>query len=91
MNAPIVSKNQFKMVILSPSKTLLEDEVVFAVVPGSEGELGILVNHAPLVTTLKAGNVKIYKDDQKTITQEIEIAGGFMDVKDNTCQLLINK
>lgn len=90
MNVPAASTNQFKIVILSSSGTLLEDEVVFAVVPGAEGELGILVNHAPFVTTLKPGNVKIYKDDQKTITQEIEIGGGFMDVKDNICQLLIN-
>lgn len=91
MNVPSASATQFRMVILSPSETLLEDEIVFAVIPGAEGELGILVNHAPFVTTLKAGNVRIYKNDQKTITHEIEISGGFMEVKDNTCQLLITE
>lgn len=91
MNKPAVSATQFKMIILSPSKTLWEGDVVFAVIPGKEGELGILVNHAPFVTTLQAGNVKIYKEDQKTVIQEIPIAGGFMDVRNNTCQLLVTE
>lgn len=91
MNALTDSTNHFKIVVLSPSKTLLEDEVVFAVVPGTEGELGILVNHAPFVTTLKPGNIKIYKDNQKTITQEIQINGGFMNIRDNICQLMVGE
>ncbi|WP_032113834.1 F0F1 ATP synthase subunit epsilon [Candidatus Paracaedibacter symbiosus] len=83
-------ENRFKIVILSPTQTLLNQNVVFAVVPGSEGEFGILANHAPFIVTLKEGLVKIYRDNQQTISEEIKITGGFANIQNNVCQLLIN-
>lgn len=84
-------EDQFKITIRSPTKTLLDQRVVFAVLPGTEGEFGILQNHASFITTLKAGEVKIYREDKNSLTQSIDIKGGFADIKNNHCHLLVEE
>jgi F-type H+-transporting ATPase subunit epsilon len=48
------------------------------IAPGSEGELGILPNHVPLLTALRAGELRIKKDDTE---EAFAISGGFMEVQ----------
>jgi len=45
--------------------------------PGSEGDFGVLFGHAPFMTTLKEGRVKVYDDD---LTRVFDVRGGFADV-----------
>ena len=47
-------------------------EVDSMVVPGAEGELTILPNHVPLVTTLRAGRIEVKKDGKEVFTEEVE-------------------
>lgn len=71
--------------IVTRSGLVLEDEVDFVVVPGEMGELGILPNHTPLLSTLKIGEVRIKKDGR---TIHLAISGGFIEVSQNRITIL---
>ena len=64
--------------IVTPERRAFEDEVDSVVVPGVEGELGILPHHAPLLTTLGFGELRIRKGGQEEL---FAIAGGFLQVR----------
>lgn len=76
----------FKLSIVSPERVLYEREVTSLVVPGSEGYLGILSHHAPLISALKPGKITITEGDEK---QRIAaVSGGFVEVSDNIATIL---
>ena len=58
---------------------MLSEEVELTIAPGSEGDLGILANHAPLMTSLRPGEVRVSLPDGRTLSH-IVIGGGFMQV-----------
>jgi F-type H+-transporting ATPase subunit epsilon len=70
-----------KLEVISPDKKLFDGEVKSVSLPGSDGSLGILNNHAPMISALKAGKVKI-TDNQGTQTNLI-INGGVVEVLKN--------
>ncbi|HEX4889437.1 MAG TPA: F0F1 ATP synthase subunit epsilon [Alphaproteobacteria bacterium] len=63
--------------LVSPERLLLSAQVDMVVVPGTEGEFGVLAGHAPLVSTLRPGVISVH--DEKTI-QRIFVRGGFAEV-----------
>jgi F-type H+-transporting ATPase subunit epsilon len=63
--------------IVTPEKLAYSDEVDAVVLPGSEGELGVLPHHAPLVSTLGAGELRLRKGGQE---ESFAIVGGFLQV-----------
>lgn len=63
--------------VVSVERSLFEGEVDFIVATGIDGELGILPRHAPLMTILKPGALKITQDGQE---QLIFVGGGFLEV-----------
>ncbi|MCL4171482.1 UNVERIFIED_CONTAM: hypothetical protein GTU68_063058, partial [Idotea baltica] len=52
--------------IVTPEKKAFSDEIDSVVVPGEGGEMGILKSHAPLVTTLRPGELRYLKDGEET-------------------------
>ncbi len=72
--------------ILTPDKELFKGEAKFVTVPGVEGSLGFLDNHAPLITVLKAGNVKVVHADGKE--ELFPVNGGVVEVLKNTVLVL---
>ncbi|MBK7091677.1 MAG: ATP synthase F1 subunit epsilon [bacterium] len=76
----------FKLSIVSPERILFEDEVVSLVVPGGEGYLGILSNHAPLISTLKVGEIKFRDKNNKELW--MATSGGFIEVSNNKATIL---
>lgn len=70
--------NTIKCDIVSARRELFSGEVTRCVVSGSGGELGIYPRHAPLMTTLKAGQVRIWKPDDEELT--FIIGGGILEV-----------
>jgi F-type H+-transporting ATPase subunit epsilon len=63
--------------IVTPEKQAYADEVDAVVLPGTEGELGVLPHHAPLVSTLGIGELRIRKGG---VEESFAIVGGFLQV-----------
>jgi F-type H+-transporting ATPase subunit epsilon len=57
------------------------------VVPGTEGEFGVLENHAPVMSTIRDGAVQIYRTEGAT-PESIEVRGGFAEVGENGLTVL---
>ena len=76
----------FKLSIVSPERILFEEEIESLVVPGSEGYLGILSHHAPLIAGLKVGKIRLRT--QENVEKTLAISGGFIDVSDNQATIL---
>ncbi|MET0391673.1 MAG: ATP synthase F1 subunit epsilon [Chitinophagaceae bacterium] len=72
--------------ILTPEKKLYSGEVYGVQMPGISGSFEVLDKHAPLVSGLKAGRVKVLKDKQHVI--HFDIKGGFVEVLNNRVTLL---
>ncbi len=64
--------------VVSPAKELFDGEVDQVIAPGSDGEFGVLVNHAPFMTTLRNGVVRVLEGD--TVKMRIFVRGGFADI-----------
>jgi len=73
--------------IISPDSTLFDGEADMVVVPGIDGLIGILNNHAPLISSLKKGAVKIKKDKED---QLFDIGGGVVEVMNNNVVVLVS-
>ncbi len=73
--------------ILTPEKKIYSGEVYGVQMPGISGSFEVLEKHAPLVSALKAGNVKIIKDKQNNVVN-FQIQGGFVEVLNNRVTLL---
>ena len=76
----------FKLSIVSPARVLYSREVKSVVVPGSEGYLGILSHHAPLITALMPGKITITETDDKQ--RKAAVSGGFLEVSGNVATIL---
>ncbi|MDO8379387.1 MAG: ATP synthase F1 subunit epsilon [Pseudomonadota bacterium] len=63
--------------LVSPERELFSGEVDQVDAPGSEGDFGVLAGHAPFMTTLKTGRVKVFNDGR---VQAFDVQGGFADV-----------
>ena len=71
--------------IVSPTGIVFESDCDFVVLPGSEGQLGILANHAPLLSTLKKGKITAR---QRGSARTFDISGGFVEVLKNRITVL---
>ena len=73
--------------LVTPDRLVMSDDVYMVVVPGTEGDSGILAGHAPYMTTLKNGDVAIYRT-QSGQPERIAVAGGFAEVSDKGLTIL---
>lgn len=73
--------------VLTPEKALFIGEIYLVQVPGTKGSFEVLNNHAPLVSTLEKGRIKIITPEGKEIF--FEILSGFIEVKDNQISVLV--
>ena len=82
-----MSDKVFRLEILTPQKTVFTGMVTSLVAPGTIGYLGVLANHAPLMTTLVPGTVTFR--DPAGATQKLQsTGGGFLDVAKNRATIL---
>ena len=75
--------------IISPEKKIYEGKVKLVKVPGSKGSFEILLNHAPIISTLEKGDVKIIDIEGKESIFAID--GGIIEVNSNKISLLAEK
>ena len=73
--------------LVTPEKLVRSDEVHMVVVPGVEGEFGVMAGHAPFMTTLKDGELKVYRTAGASF-ETITVSGGFAEVGDKGLTVL---
>ena len=73
--------------LVSPERLLLSEQVAMVVVPGEEGNFGVLPGHAPLISTVRPGVIDVYAS-RAEVSSRIFIAGGFAEVTPERCTVL---
>ena len=73
--------------LVTPDRLVMSDDVYMVVVPGTEGESGIMAGHAPYMTTLRNGDVAIYRSAGSQ-PERIAVTGGFAEVSDRGLTVL---
>jgi F-type H+-transporting ATPase subunit epsilon len=76
-----------KLKIVSPERIEFEGKVVSVLVPGTAGQFEILVNHAPIISSLEKGKVVYGLPDGEK--KSIDICGGFVEVQKNVVSLCV--
>jgi F-type H+-transporting ATPase subunit epsilon len=76
----------FRLSIVTPEKVVLEADVISLTVPGTEGYLGVLTGHAPLITALQPGKIE-FRDAQNR-PRTLAVTAGFLEVSGDSATLL---
>ncbi len=83
----MAEKVQFELV--SPEKLLLSEAVDMVVVPGTEGNFGVLAGHSLLISTVRPGVIDVYEGSE--ISERIFVSGGFAEVTAERCTVLADE
>src|ERR1700722_7271067 len=75
--------------IVSPERLLLSRPVDMGVIPASEGDMGLLEGHSPMIVMLRGGTIDLYEGDR--VTDRLFVDGGFAEVTPERCTVLANK
>jgi len=81
-----MSQSQLELIILTPEKELFRGEVENVTLPGSKGKFEVLINHAPLISSLEKGIIEYTIDGEK---HQTEISGGFVEVNNNKVNVCV--
>ncbi|AGL03813.1 F0F1 ATP synthase subunit epsilon [Desulfoscipio gibsoniae] len=76
-----------RLEIVTPQKKTYSQDIRFVVLPGTEGELGVLPEHAPLVSALKTGLARVHHEGK---VLKIAVSGGFAEIRNNKVTVLAN-
>ncbi len=77
---------KIQLEIVTPTGPVVSEAVDIVTAPGTDGDFGVLAGHAPLLSTIKIGNLE-YKNDNQT--QTIMVNGGFCEVSNNKITFLV--
>lgn len=80
--------NSFQIEIATPEKLVLNQQVEAAQIPGKNGYMGILPGHAALLSELGAGKLSVTASGK---TQEFQISGGYVEIRDNHVRVLADR
>ena len=75
--------------LVTPERVVFAEEADMVVVPGGDGDFGVLPGHAPLLSTVRPGTVEVYEGDR--VTTRIFVSGGFAEVADGRCTVLADE
>ena len=73
--------------LVTPEKLVMSEDVYMVVVPGTEGEFGVLAGHAPFMSTLRDGDLAVYRTAGAE-PEKIPVSGGFAEVSDRGLTVL---
>ena len=73
--------------LVTPEKLLRSEEAYMVVVPGTEGDFGVLAGHAPYMAVMRAGELAIYSSPT-TVAARIHVEGGFAEVNEKGLTVL---
>jgi F-type H+-transporting ATPase subunit epsilon len=80
----------FSVSLVTPEGPAFEGEVEMLIVPGADGEFGVLARHAPLVALLNAGSTRIYRDRDSEDMLEFATGPGFFKVEQDRALALVD-
>ena len=66
--------------LVTPERLVRSESVYLVVVPGVEGDFGVLAGHAPYMSTLRNGDIAIYRNGMSDTPERIPVEGGFAEV-----------
>ncbi len=75
--------------IVSPDRLLLSQQVEMAVIPASEGDMGVLPEHAPMIVLLQGGTITLYEGGRPT--SRLYVSGGFAEITPERCTVLADE
>src|SRR5580698_916679 len=78
--------DRIRFELVSPERLILSTEVEMVVVPGTEGNFGVLPGHAPLISSIRPGTIDVYEG--QTVTRRIFIVSGIAEVTPERCTVL---
>ncbi len=76
--------------LVTPEKLVMSEDVYMVVVPGTEGEFGVLAGHAPVMSTLRDGDLAVYRI-AGAAPETIPVSGGFAEVSERGLTVLAEK
>ncbi len=77
--------------LVTPERLVRSEDVHMVVVPGSEGDFGVLEGHAPFMSTVRNGELQIYRGGMTGTPERILIEGGFAEVNDRGLTVLAER
>lgn len=80
-----MAENKIRLDIVTPAGLLMSENVAILNLPATLGSMGVMANHAPLMTTLDIGTIKYVQDGAEHF---LAVHGGFAEVKDNVVIVL---
>ena len=78
--------NMVEFELVSPERLLNSQPVEMVVVPGTEGDLGVLPGHSPLIAEVRPGVINIHQGGE--VSEQIFVSGGFCEVSPERCTVL---
>ena len=73
--------------LVSPEQLVFNDKAGMIIVPGKEGDMGVLPGHSKLLSSLRPGRVMVYGED-KQLLQSFFVSGGFVEINPEKCIVL---
>ena len=80
----------FSVSLVTPDGAAYEGEAVMLIVPGADGEIGVLARHAPLIATLKAGSTRVHLGEGEDRVREFATGPGFFKVEQDRAIALVD-
>ena len=80
----------FSVSLVTPDGAAFEGEAVMLIVPGADGEIGVLARHAPLIATLKAGSTRVHLGEGDERVREFATGPGFFKVEQDRAIALVD-
>jgi F-type H+-transporting ATPase subunit epsilon len=77
--------------LVAPERLLVSAAVAMVVVPGAEGDFGVLPGHAPFISPVRTGVIDVYEETPNSIGQRIFVSGGFAEVTPERCTVLADE
>lgn len=81
-----MAEGKVEFELVSPEELLLSEPVDMVVVPGEEGDFGVLYQHAPFISAVRPGVIRVHNGGK--VTEQIFVSGGFAEVTPSRCTVL---
>jgi F-type H+-transporting ATPase subunit epsilon len=86
----VTGEKTFSVSLVTPDGAAYEGEAIMLIVPGADGEIGVLARHAPLIATLKAGSTRVHLGEGEDRVREFATGPGFFKVEQDRAIALVD-